>query len=162
MLLALAALVVVAGFIHQFEKPVLAQVRAALIKNIDEPGRAPYMIQTVCRPEAGSNFCKGTFPSVPANKRFVVEYVNGNVSVDGSTLSLIALSVPSAGSNSFVFPAHLDVSTFGFNSYSISERVIFYYDGGQVPSIQILSTMASATPPSGGLTLSGYLVDLTE
>jgi hypothetical protein len=41
-LAATAALLAVLG--HFYAKPLMAQVRAALTQNIDEPGRNPYWI----------------------------------------------------------------------------------------------------------------------
>ena len=52
-------------------KPVLAQVRAALIQNIDEPGRTPFAL-------AGTALNSNSFTfSVPAGQRYVVENVTG-------------------------------------------------------------------------------------
>ena len=48
-------------------KPVLAQVRAALIQNIDEPGRTPFALNGSA-PNASQFFF-----TVPASQRYVVE-----------------------------------------------------------------------------------------
>ena len=148
-----------AVLLHRFEKPVMAQVRAALVKNIDERGRSPYSLGFYCVPLPGSNFCQGAAASpVPANKRFVVEYLNGNFGIDGA---------PTGGSflggltNSLALDPHLIQSSFGFYSYVVNMPVVAYYEPGQTPSIQFLSTLGGAIP-SGAITLNGYLVDLSE
>ena len=78
LLIATSSLFVFAVLLHNFEKPVLAQIRAALTKNIDERGRSPYTVQGSCGGIA-KNFFQAAIPAVPANKRFVVEYINGTV-----------------------------------------------------------------------------------
>ena len=52
-------------------KPVLAQVRAALVQNVDEPGRTPFAL---FGSTSNSNFYSF---SVPAGQRYVVETTTG-------------------------------------------------------------------------------------
>src|ERR1700704_1995586 len=72
------ALLAVIGKFH--EAPVIAQtIRAALVKNIDERGRNPYVVESSCQPIGGSSsgFCLAQgYPVVPAGMRLVVENVN--------------------------------------------------------------------------------------
>ena len=66
-------------------KPLLAQIRAAFIQNVDEPGRNPYQETqfTVC---GGPQNCNFQFAIVPAGKRLVLTHVSGFVDVKGGTL----------------------------------------------------------------------------
>ncbi len=51
----------------------LAQiVKAALVKNVDEPGRVPYQSENSC---SDPFTCAIEFSIVPANKRLVAQYV---------------------------------------------------------------------------------------
>jgi hypothetical protein len=158
LLIAAASLFVFAVLLHNFEKPVLAQIRAALTKNIDERGRSPYMTQATCTAVSGSNFCRGSFPAIPPNKRFVVEYANGFYNFFGSTSGGVTISGGSTPSLSL--DSHVVQSTGSVNSYLISVQLLAYYEAGDTPSVVIISN-AGGIQPSGGVMLSGYLVDLT-
>jgi hypothetical protein len=149
--------------LHHYEKPVMAQVRAALVQNIDEPGRSPFTLALECSSSGNSNACFGTSSTaVPANKRFVVQYVNGNMSIFGSgvfdTGSVSSNSI--TGSTVYLDP-HFVVNAFGFSTYTINMPVAAYFEAGQTPSIEIIGT-STAQAPSVVITLTGYLIDLTE
>ncbi len=65
---------------HFYAKPLLAAV-AALVKNVDERGRNPYVQQQTCYIVSTTNGqCAAFFPPVPANMRLVIEHVN--ISID--------------------------------------------------------------------------------
>jgi hypothetical protein len=159
LLIAAASLFVFAVLLHNFEKPVLAQIRAAFIKNIDERGRAPYMTTAICQPDSGSNFCSGTFAVIPPNKRFVVEYANGAYLIRNAEIDSAALN--SGSTPRLVLDPHLTGSSGFFNSYLISMQLLAYYEPGDAPSVLVISN-AGNVQPSGSVTLSGYLVDLTQ
>ena len=55
--------------------PVLAQVRAALVQNRDEPARNFYAHSLEC---TGGISCVVTFPTVPAGKRLVIQHLNAD------------------------------------------------------------------------------------
>jgi hypothetical protein len=59
-------LLVLAVLVHHFEKPVLAQVRAALVQSVDEPGRNPLELSQ----DTSAN---QVFWIVPAGQRWVIE-----------------------------------------------------------------------------------------
>jgi hypothetical protein len=85
-----AALTVVGAFTA---KPLLAQIKAALVQNVDEPGRIPYQSSAVfaqgspgcagpgCFSCTGT-FCALSFTQIPSNKRLVVTGVFGKVYVN--------------------------------------------------------------------------------
>jgi len=71
------ALLAVLG--HYYAKPLLAQVRAALVQDADNPARHPYS-QEVGTEDCDRLGCSIRFPAVPPGKRLVVQQVNGFVS----------------------------------------------------------------------------------
>jgi hypothetical protein len=148
--------------LHHFEKPVMAQVRAALVQNIDEPGRSPFILQIGCD-SSGGNACYGTSSTaVPANKRFVVQYVSGNLDIFGSgTFDTGTVSSNAVTGSTLYLDPHFVVNAFGFSTYTINMPVTAYFEAGQTPSIEIIGTF-TAQSPSAIVTLTGYLIDLTE
>jgi hypothetical protein len=70
------ALALLATLGHFYAKPLLAQVRAALVQNVDDPGRIPYQGVRACFFQS-NNFCTVNFPPVPAGKRLVITHVSG-------------------------------------------------------------------------------------
>jgi hypothetical protein len=155
-----AALVLLTALGHFSAKPLLAQIRAALVKNIDERGRSPYTATVNCSADPGPQFCRVPFPTVPANKRLVVEYINGYISITPpATYNGASLDLSVTGPR-LQLPAHFDYSSSFANFYSISERVVLYIEPGQTADAQI--DTSGAGEGSIALTLSGYLVDLTQ
>jgi hypothetical protein len=161
LLMGAAALALLGTLGHFSAKPLLAQIRAALVKNIDERGRTPYMVQVTCGTPGVAAQCESDFPVVPANKRFVVEYVNGSLSAGQNNFQGAFLNVPSAGLNQFRLLAHFDGNINTRDLYTISMPVVFYYEPGQAPSV-VLVAVTSPGVLFGTITLSGYLVDLTQ
>jgi hypothetical protein len=143
--------------------PLIAQVRAAVVKNIDERGRAPYIVSATCFSRPFSGVCMASFPAVPANRRLVVEYVNGQLDADHGLFSSAYLSVPSASSFPIRLASHVESFDDFRDLYSISMPVVFYYEAGQMPVVSVQATVLAENPLRGGsFTLSGYLVDLTQ
>lgn len=141
--------------------PLIAQVRAAVVKNIDERGRIPYIVQAPCAAQGpGTNFCSASFPAVAANKRLVVEYINSQLNVEHGQFFGAFLGVPSAGTQYLALPSHLEL-TNGNDYYSVSVPAVVYYEAGQMPAAYIY-TISNNSPRAGVITLSGYLVDLTQ
>jgi hypothetical protein len=121
---------------HFYAKPLMAQVRAALIKNLDERGRNPYSPTLVCVAIQGGG-CEADFPTVPAGMRLVVEYVD--LSVQGDSPATVGAAITSA----------------------VSQAILAYCEAGA--SVQIRAFELSGNPPLGGVvTISGYLVNLSE
>ena len=159
LLLGAAALASLIALGHFAAKPLLAQIRAALIKNIDERGRSPYMVNANC--SANATECDASFPAVPANKRFVVEYANGHFIAPSGQFSVAFLS-PEGATDSLVLLTHLEATNLGYDSYTISMPAVFYYESGFAPSWHIFVNKPGPSGFEGYLTLSGYLVDLTQ
>ena len=159
LLIGATALALLALFGHFAAKPLIAQVRAALIKNIDERGREPFMVQLDCH--AGSaDYCDLTSQTaVPAHKRFVVEYINGIL----ATTNAVRTSYVNADGLSTVIylQPRYEYYDFGQYFYTVSMPVVLYFEGGQFPFGGV-----NVTGYNAGLNvtivLSGYLVDLTQ
>jgi len=136
--------------------PALAQgIRAALVKNIDEKGRTPYMEYTVrsCT-GGGPNVCELVFPPVPPGKRLIVEQVNAGVSLASGGLRFAALVAPP--NVVFLLPAR---SLSDSNLFVVNESVLTYFESGQTPLVRIGFT-APADVPAVNAAISGYLADL--
>lgn len=77
--LTIAALILAAGTILGgiLAKPVWAQVRAALVKDVDNPSRQPFAAENPLNTfGAGSIESTATLLTVPAGKRAVIEHVS--------------------------------------------------------------------------------------
>jgi hypothetical protein len=81
MAIGLAALTLIGSYTA---KPLWAQIKSALVQNIDEPGRNPYS-STVFLSKAFpadncvAAVCDALFNTVPVGKRLVATNVSGNI-----------------------------------------------------------------------------------
>jgi hypothetical protein len=143
---------------HFFEKPLLAAV-SALVKNIDERGRNPY-IQSITCFTATLNNCTAFFPPVPAGMRLVVEHIN--ISVDTPTaLSNVDLS-GNASIIEYPFLQQQGTDLGGNMIYIANQLMLTYYEAGQTPEISIFTKAGGFQFISSGITLTGYLVNLNN
>lgn len=144
---------------HFFAKPMMAAVRAALVENVDERGRNPY-IQSLSCYQLNSNVCNAFFPPVPAGMRLVVEHIN--LSLDSPTkFSHADLS----GNGMIIENPFLQLQgpdPAGNNIYIGNEPMLIYYEAGQTPILQMNSATGSFEFMSGTVTLTGYLVNLSQ
>ena len=136
--LAAVATVITVGV----ESPVIAQVvRAALVRNQDEPGRNPYSQNAGC---FGSG-CSLTFPAVPAGERLVVTFVDAAIEGGGGSPLLL-----SGHGQDGRYLATTD------NTVSVvSSPIVAYYDAGETPMLTCFCSNTVLTS-----TLSGYFVAL--
>ena len=143
-------------------KPLLAQIKAALVQNIDEPGRNPYQESqfTVC---SGPQNCNFQFATIPAGKRLVLTHLNGWVDVRGATLPNSSVS-SSFGGNSFAsvfFPGTRGTVGGGSTRIIYNTDVLAYFGPGETPSgFYGLFSTTDTFASSGVLTLSGYFITL--
>jgi hypothetical protein len=158
-LITLAGALALAAALGKFYAvPVLAQVRSALVKNVDERGRSPYGQTAACN-TTGSTVCAAIFPAIPANKRVVIEHVNGYVRTPGNLLFLAVLD----GNNPLVHYIFFQVQGTDQSNNSIyiaNQPTLTYFEAGQTPNFVV--NINSAAAISGQLTITGYLVDLTQ
>jgi hypothetical protein len=124
------------------ERGAIAQVvRAALVRNQDEPGRNPYSQNAAC---FGSG-CNLTFSPVPAGERLVVTFVNAAISGSGGAPLLLG----GHGQDGRYF------ATANSSQAIVNTPVVAYYDAGETP---ILTCSCSSLLIES--TLSGYYVAL--
>ena len=152
------ALMLFAVLGHFYAKPLLAQVRAALIKNIDERGRNPYLQFLPCYSQT-TNSCTAFFPAVPVGMRLVVEHVS--MSIDTPTpLSNVDIYGNGAQASPLLTVQGQDPS--GNSIYIANQPLLTYYEAGQTPSIAVFAKTGPFVFVSGSVELTGYLVNLSE
>jgi hypothetical protein len=150
--------------------PASAQVRPAVVKNVDEPGRIPYqqyVSGSLGGLNCGTNFCNFDLPAVPAGKRLVITKFAGNMALAGSaTVARLTLSIFSGGpllevpNNSSAY--HVDGLTAGGpNRYAFGMDTLLFAEAGQAVAISFYTTGSLATGVAQGFIVTGYLVDLT-
>jgi hypothetical protein len=133
--------------------PVLAQVRAALVQNRDEPSRNFY------RQNLGTLGSQPTLtlPAVPPGKRLIIQHVNlGVFTTVPDSIQQIFLD-NSAGGVSY-FPATYMATASGLNDYVVNESVLVNFEAGDVPKLQIFSISGGNTSVLGQI--SGYMIDV--
>ena len=158
--LLIAAAVVLGGAVlaeHTVVKPVLAQVRAALTQNIDEPGRNVFTLR-------GDTTTGGIVSfTVPADKRYVIDKYTGDCATPTSTSILDVELVTNVGGliGFYHAPVHYTENIgFGLNSFGGTGDGPIYAD--PATTISVLSTVASrATSDFRGCTfiLSGHVIN---
>jgi hypothetical protein len=158
------ALMVVLGKIYAV--PLLAQVRAALVKNTDEPGRLPFTSLVAgnsggycsfnCTADQGTNSF-ALLPAVPSGKRLIVNHVFGGEAF--ASLRSIGLgSTP----NGIDFQADKLFFTGPFTSLS----PFFYFDAQPFltfePGTNVwvkINFAGNCDNCNGYIRVSGYLID---
>ena len=149
-----ALVVIVAGAFTA--GPAIAQaVRAALVSNVDDPGRIPYQAQTFCSIAAGTN-CELGLPNVPPGKRLVITNVSGYVQTNEPGGSLVLAYIQSAAGIiplPTTFQGSVGASYFVFN-----QPVLGFYDAGTSPTVGV-SVAAVGSSSVGRFRLSGYMLD---
>jgi len=142
--------------------PAAAQTRAALVQNIDEPGRNPYQ-EAVFSSCIGSQFCNFNYSAVPAGKRLVLTQITGYIDVAAGTFPNGSVS-SSLGGNAYAAVHFTGVrgsaSALGTRMY-INQQVLAYFGPGEVPH-GFMGVVSTSDTFSGGaqLQLSGYFVNL--
>lgn len=157
-----------------FSTVALAQVRPALVKNLDEPGRAPFQFYAgVARGETGcgGNYCTISLPAVPANKRLVITNVAVTIHMEaGATVQDLTLYIkPGADVLSQItlpynpsnYPAD-PISTYNPRRYVVNERVLWFVEAGQAPKIDFHTSGGNlSTDWRNRFLVTGYYIDLT-
>jgi hypothetical protein len=145
-----------------YAKPLMAQVRAALVSNVDDPGRIPYQATSFCQ-LLGLNSCVANFPQVLAGKRLVVTHVSGRLeeSLPGGSVVLVQVGRLGGSSFSATLPTTFQGNDIGFNHFVFNEPELEFYDAGQTPTGSLrLSTGAPSEPASFVIfTFKGYMLD---
>jgi hypothetical protein len=147
---ALALLAVLGKF---YATPLMAQVRATLVQDVDQPARAPFQVTV---PININNFTFTNVP-IPTGKRLVIDYVavEGAAQTAGSYIQpVIIVSSTVAGNNSNYYLAPTQSSTTP-GQYYHTEQTTIYAD-----SLALSPAYAGFTPSfmSFNAVISGHLV----
>lgn len=150
----LALLAVIGKF---YATPLMAQIRAALVKNIDEKGRNPYMQGNFASCFSGTSpFCDMVFPAVPANKRLVIEHVSANIGASPGTG--VNATFLLAGGSVFSLPGQAMATP---TLIGVNQPVLAYVETGQTFTYRVVWSTTGGTGAVSSV-VSGYLVDLTQ
>jgi len=168
-LAAASALLAVLG--TYYAKPLLAQVRAAVVKNIDEPARVPYQARIVCsNAECNANAAGGPFvslPPIPDHSRLVIDQISLLIQTN-ATLNLVKLGKfeVSEGGSPIVPPFTFLPFTITPPGYIVNQPVRYYFESGFITPAVELSITGPVTGSSLGILIegmvSGYVVDLNQ
>jgi hypothetical protein len=150
----LALLAVLGRF---YAKPLMAQVKAAIVQDRDSKARNFYQAVNNCFNV--TNPCQVTFAAVPAGKRLIVEHVSAIVTLPtaaGNSLDAIELR----GAAVFQFlPAVPTLGNFGGQTeYMTNQTVLASYEAGQVPEVDTF--VASSSTFTVVAAISGYMIDI--
>jgi hypothetical protein len=142
-------------------RAIAQAVRAALVSNVDDPGRIPYAVEKICSPSA-SQICITNTPPVPAGKRLVVTHVSGQLIENLPSGTYIELTV----SNQFrLGDVHLPVTYmgngFGHNIFVFDQQELIFCDAGQALQMRLELGQIPDEGSSVTYTVSGYLLDCT-
>jgi hypothetical protein len=153
-----AVLVMVVGVFSA--GPAIAQaVRAALVSNVDDPGRIPYQVLGSCL-FSGTSFCHYTFPTVPARMRLVITQVSGHVqeNLPGGTFIAPVLS-GGRGNITITIPVVFEGSTSGLNFFTFNQVDTMFVDAGQSPNVDCFLGAIPSQASGVEFTLTGYMLD---
>jgi hypothetical protein len=140
----------------------LAQPKPALTRNVDEPGRNPYVrsmqvVQNTTNCSAALDQCAATFLVVPDGKRLVITYVSvAFFLAAGGNAPEASLSAAGTG---FILLPQPTKMTFGVDRYTVATPVTFYVEPGESPRV-IMRGFNFADGYTFTVALAGYLVAL--
>jgi hypothetical protein len=126
---------------------------------------SPPSFTVSCSPSSGNQqACTFVFDQVPAGRRLVIEKVSGFVSMQSGG-NLLPIFLAQGGSGQVPL-AHLPFvllpgSVGTLISYGVIVDVKQYVEGGQYPYVY-LSEIGAPPTMEASLSVSGYLVDLTQ
>ena len=150
----------------------IAQIRAALVKNVDEPGRQPYeayveFTQSNCSFGGCSTFNNfgGTvlfdLAPVPAGKRWVIQHVSGRIPSNTSADAHVGLQTQQIISFQLVKWAFGGPFQPQFGTTQFFSTPTFVTVGpGEAPHVHVF--LPSGNNVVGFLSFSGYLIDSTN
>jgi hypothetical protein len=178
-LAVMAGVLAAAGVVSSMiAEDAIAQIRAALVKNVDAPGRAPYQQMVTFAPGVFGASCPGafpwtacvvTFPPVPPGKRLVVEHVTMMIHSFQPTFLTIGNQSSSDDVVDPVFSFDVAVIAPDFASggnttagprWFIDRPIRVYFEAGDTPKLKVGSTGIGGG--SGKASLHGYLIDATN
>jgi hypothetical protein len=154
----------------------IAQIRAALTKNVDEPGRTPWETRSQILPGNGCYQVSDCFNyseigraytfdlrPVPVGKRWIVQTASGGLTNGGGNKIQIELSGPKTAivfdGDKWIFGGPYFAGT-AFDSLIFSANLHTSFGPGETPKVRVSSD------PSGlgysVIVFNGYLIDATN
>jgi hypothetical protein len=135
------------------------------VRNVDEPGRAPYQEYRSSQfASCGSINCELDFSQVPAGKRLVIRTVSGSVNVSPGTV-LVNVTLVTEFAKRLVdvptfFQGNATTSLGNQDWHRFNSDIFAYAEPGSTPHFAV-----SVNPSQGGATfasasLVGYYVDI--
>ena len=162
---SVAILLGVTAGIVLMQSDATAQIRAALVRDVDEPARIPYEFSiTPSRPF--QNVYYADFPAVPAGKRLKLTRIsawiaNANTSNTGA---FVAVNDP-AGDPRLGYAIGISNHAYWGNVYSFQIETDYVFEAGQSPRVEMgVNAFSGGLPTPGQFTkirAHGYLVDLS-
>ena len=156
-LLTLAGALALLGVLGKFyAPPLMAQVRAAMVQDVDQPARAPFQV-TVPIDINNFNFTPVT---IPTGHRLVVDYVSmsGATQTSGAYVQpIIILSSSVAGNPNALYYIAPPQSGSAPGQYYHTEKTAIYAD-----SLSVSPAFAGYTPTfmAFSVVISGHLISL--
>lgn len=125
------------------------------VRNIDEPGRAPFQ-QLIYGADASPVLSK-----VPAGKRLVIQSVSFEAIAARTVPGYVRLAVFGPASADYSFPLTFVGNRSGVGNFYVSNaQVTVYVDSTN--AVQFFSDNGFGAPRNLGVTVSGYLVDCSS
>jgi hypothetical protein len=150
---ALALLGVLGKF---YAPPLMAQVRAALVQDVDQPARAPFQVTV---PVNINNF-NATPVSIPSGHRLVVDYISTSGAAQSTSggiqpIILLSSSVAGGGNNNYYIAPQQSGTVPG--QFYHTEQTTIYAD-----SLSVSPAFAGYTPSflSFNVVISGHLISI--
>jgi hypothetical protein len=151
----LALLAVIGKF---YAVPAIAQVRAAIVQNRDEPARNFYSSQLSCSINT-SGYCVVDYPAVPTGKRLIIQHVSSIETMPAqNTITSIDLRTKGGAIGAFMNALPGPANIAGAAYYSTNDNVLVSYDAGAQPEF-IVFTTSSANFTTVAI-ISGYMIDI--
>ncbi len=153
---------------------VMAQTRAALVRNVDEPGHQPYELTVEFKnTECFRNCTSVTFgnlvslvtgPAIPAGKRFIVLSISAMLAAYNSINSVSLQTAPLAANQNVKwqsFGPFFGVPIQGaYPMYGMSSPAYTTIEPGEPLYIRVSYNSPGAGFLVNNVTLSGYLIDV--
>lgn len=158
-IMSAVALALVGVLGHFGAKPLMAQIRAALVRNIDEPGRSPYQVRAVG--VSSNTSCQVSFPPVPAGKRLVVDTLNVLADIPVATNRGLGQFSPGAALGTLGATFDFTFAHAGATYWVANLNARAYAESGTTSVITVLVDIGKSCTLVNA-TLSGYLIDLNQ
>ena len=154
-LIVVGAVLAVVVAAERYGRPVMAEVRAALVQNVDEPGRNPFAFSAFITQSQGPTTT--TF-SVPAGKRYVVQQFSAQCTLTPtSTPFVVTLQGTTNGTSVQAYaPSSLIGSLFDLPVFAGRGTTPLYADPGSSLTVGI-ATQVVVNDCS--YSVSGYVIN---